>query len=381
LAEWGADVIKVEHPETGDPQRGLISGGLFPGGATTNFTFEHPNRGKRSVGIDLGSEDGRQVLLKLAATADVFLTNFLPAARTKLRIDVEDIRAVNPNIIYARGSGLGDRGPERNQGGYDNCTFWARGGSADIATPDELDYPINQPGGAYGDSLGGLVIAGGISAALLHRERTGQARVVDCSLLAMGAWATSFTIAGAAAFGLERFPMGGGRTASPNPLVNTYRTSDGRFLSLVILQADRFWPELVQVIGRPELEKDPRFGDNKARSENKVECVAVLDEAFATKTLEEWKTILGNVRFVWAPVQTSGDLMRDPQVLANGYIRDVVGSDGSTFKLVAAPLQFDEMAPDIVRAPQHGEHTDEVLQELGLDMEEIVDLKVKGALL
>jgi crotonobetainyl-CoA:carnitine CoA-transferase CaiB-like acyl-CoA transferase len=381
LAEWGADVIKVEHPESGDPQRGLISGGLFPGGATTNFTFEHPNRGKRSVGIDLGSEDGRQVLLKLAATADVFLTNFLPSARAKLRIDVEDIRAVNPNVVYVRGTGLGDRGPERNQGGYDNCTFWARGGSADIATPDEVDYPINQPGGAYGDSLGGLVIAGGISAALLHRERTGQAKVVDCSLLAMGTWATSFTIAGAAAFGLERFPMGGGRAASPNPLVNTYRTSDNRFLSLVILQADRFWPELVQVIGRPNLEKDPRFVDSKARNENKDACVAALDEAFAARTLEEWKEVLKAVKFVWAPVQTSGDIMRDPQVVANGYIRDVVGSDGNTFKLVAAPLQFDESPPDIIRAPQHGEHTDEVLQELGLDMDEIVDLKVKGALL
>jgi crotonobetainyl-CoA:carnitine CoA-transferase CaiB-like acyl-CoA transferase len=381
LAEWGADVIKVEHPDTGDPQRGLISGGLFPAGATTNFTFEHPNRGKKSVGIDLGSDGGRQVLLKLVATADVFLTNFLPSARRKLRIDVEDIRAVNPNIIYARGTGNGNRGPEADRGGYDNCTFWARGGSADIVTPPDAEYPMNQPGGAYGDTLGGLAIAGGIAAALLQRERTGEAAVIDCSLLAMGAWATSFTIAGAAAFGLERFPMGGSRTSMANPLVNVYRTSDNRFLSLVILQADRFWPELVRVVGRPDLEIDPRFVDSKARAENKEACIAALDEAFASRTFEDWKAALANVKFVWSPVQTTGEIIRDPQVVANEYIRDVEAADGSTFKLVAAPLQFNETPPDITRAPQHGEHTDEVLLAAGLDMDEILDLKVKGAVL
>jgi crotonobetainyl-CoA:carnitine CoA-transferase CaiB-like acyl-CoA transferase len=288
---------------------------------------------------------------------------------------------VNPDIIYARGTGNGNRGPEADRGGYDNCTFWARGGSADTVTPPELEYPVNQPGGAYGDTLGGLAIAGGIAAALLQRERTGQPAVIDCSLLAMGAWATSFTIAGAAAFGLDRFPMGGSRASMANPLVNVYRTSDNRFLSLVILQADRFWPELVAVVGRPELETDPRFVDSKARAEHKVACVAALDEAFAGRTFEEWKTALANVKFVWSPVQTAGEIIRDPQVVANQYIRDVEAADGSTFKLVAAPLQFDETPSEIVRAPEHGEHTDEVLLAAGLDMDEILDLKVKGAIL
>jgi crotonobetainyl-CoA:carnitine CoA-transferase CaiB-like acyl-CoA transferase len=380
LAEWGADVIKVEHPDSGDPQRGLISGGLFSKAATFNFTFEHPNRGKRSVGLDIGVDEGRDVLLKLAATADVFLTNFLPPARRRLKIEVDDIRAVNPNIIYVRGSGNGNRGPEADRGGYDLCTFWHRGGSGDTATPPGVAYPINQPGGAYGDTMGGLSIAGGIAAALLHRERTGEALVIDCSLIAMGAWATAFTIAGVAAFGLERFPLEP-RERMGNPLVNAFRTSDGRFLSLVLLQSDRYWAELIEVMGRPELGNDPRFVDSTARADNREACVAVLDEIFATRTFEEWKSILANIEGIWAPVQTAREVIDDPQVIANGYVRDVTAEDGSTFKLVATPLQFNEAAPDVVRAPTHGEHTDAILLEAGLDMDQIMDLKVKGAVL
>jgi len=381
LAEWGADVIKVEHPESGDPQRGLISSGLIPGGSAATFTMEHPNRGKRSIGLDMGTDDGRELLLQIAATSDVFLTNFRPQARRKLRIDVDDIRAVNPTIVYARGSANGQRGPEAERGGYDNCTFWGRGGSADtMKAPDA--YPPPQPGGAYGDTLGGLTIAGGIAAALLQRERTGQSVVVDCSLLAMGMWATAFTIAACATFGIERLPVGGGsRYDTPNPLVSTYRTSDNRYLSLVMLQSDRYWPDLVRRLGRPDLIDDPRFADSAARQANKRECIELLDEIFATATFAEWKERLADSEGVWSPVQTLGETITDPQAVANGYIRDVEAEDGSTFKLVAAPLQFDETPPDITRAPGHGEHTDELLTELGLDMDRILELKVQGVVL
>jgi crotonobetainyl-CoA:carnitine CoA-transferase CaiB-like acyl-CoA transferase len=379
LAEWGADVIKVEHPETGDPQRGLVTSGLVPLGGVAHMV-ELPNRGKRSVGLDIKSEEGRDLLLRLAAQSDVFLTNFLPNQRAKLRIDVDDIRAVNPKIIYARGSAHGQHGPEANEGGYDNSTFWARSGAADTVSPDELGYPVPQPGAAFGDVLGGLTIAGGISAALLHRERTGEALTVDGSLLSMGAWAMGASIAASAAFGIERIPRYKPADA-PNSLVNSYATKDGRFVSLVMLQSDRFWPELVTALGRPDLIEDERFVDHAARMKNNKEATAELAALFASKTFDEVTEVLSAGRGPWAPVQRPIDVLSDPQVVANGYLQDLKDANGNAFQLVPAPLRFNDEPGETRRAPGHGEHTDEVLGELGLEMDRILELKVSGAVL
>jgi crotonobetainyl-CoA:carnitine CoA-transferase CaiB-like acyl-CoA transferase len=380
LAEWGAEVIKIEHPEHGDPQRGLISSGLVPGGGSVNHMMEVPNRGKKSIGLDLSAPAGHDVLLKMAAQADVFLTNFLPAGRRKLGIDVEDIRAANPDIIYVRGSANGQRGPEAERGGYDLATFWARGGSADIGTPPGSDFPTMQPGPAYGDVLGGLTLAGGVAAALLHRDRTGEAMIVDNSLLAMGMWATGATLAGTGLFGLERLPFRSHETM-PNPLVSYYRTKDGRYLLFNMLQYERFWPELVTAAGRPELAGDARFATGAAMSENRDACIEVLDDLFAERTFAEWKAVLADIRGVWAPVQRASEILEDPQANANGYLVDVEAPDGSSFRLVPSPLQFDETPPALTRAPDHGEHTDGILQGIGLTMAEILELKVQGAVL
>ena len=381
LAEWGADVIKIEHPESGDPQRGLAASGLVPTGpGGVAHMMELPNRGKRSVGLDLGTPEGRQLLLELSATADVFLTNFRPQARRKLAIDVEDIRAVNPSIIYVRGSGQGQRGPDAEMGGYDGCTFWGRGGPSDIISDPDDGYPIAQPGPAFGDVLGGLTIAGGISAALFHRERTGEAVVVDNSLLATSMWATGASSLAAGLFGVDRLPRRD-RTETPNPIVGTYRTADGRFVSLVMLESDRYFGDLVTLLGRPELATDPRFSDAAARAANSAACVGALDEAFAQKNLADWKPILAKAKGVWAVVQTPSELLVDPQALANGYIRDVEAKSGTVFRMVPSPLQFDERPPDLTRAPDHGEHTDEVVGELGYDQEALLELKIKGVIL
>ncbi|MBW0106188.1 CaiB/BaiF CoA-transferase family protein [Pseudonocardia sp. KRD291] len=379
LAEWGADVLKVEHPETGDPQRGLVTSGLVPQGGVAHMV-ELPNRGKRSVGLDLKSEEGRELLLELAARADVFLTNFLPAARTKLRIDVEDIRAVNPRIVYVRGSAHGQHGPDADRGGYDNSTFWARSGAADTASPDELGYPVTQPGAAFGDVLGGLTIAGGISAALLHRERTGEALTVDNSLLATGAWANGANLAASAAFGIERIPRYNPADA-PNALVNSYRTQDGRFVSLVMLESDRYWPELTTALGRPDLVTDPRFADHASRMRNNKEAIAEISALFGALSFAEAQEVLGRGRGAWAPVQTPLEVLDDPQVVANGYLNELKDANGTPFRLVPAPLQFNGETGDTRRAPVHGEHTDEVLGELGLDMDRILELKISGAVL
>jgi len=381
LAEWGADVLKVEHPDTGDPQRALITSGLVPSGpGGVNHMIELPNRGKRSVAINLGTAEGHEVLMGLAAKSDVFLTNWLPPARRKMKIEVEDVRAANPNIIYVRGSGQGQRGPERDRGGYDGCSFWGRVVS-DMVTPPDREWPINQPAPAFGDLIGGMTIAGGIAAALFHRERTGEALVVDNSLLSTAMWAAGASILATGLFGLTRMPQMD-RTQAANPLVNMYRTSDGRFLSLIMLQPDRYWADLVTKIGHPELATDPRFSDSKAIHEHRSEAVKLLDSIFATRTFDQWREVLMGIEGQWAPVETTAELIEDPQALANGYVREVTAASGTTFRIVPSPLQFNETPPDLSRAPDLGEHTDDVLQELlGYDMDHVLDLKVKGAIL
>src|SRR6202048_4255134 len=189
LADWGADVIKVEHPVRGDTQRGFINMGGFQLDPDRHPLIEHPNRGKRSVGIDVSTPGGQEVLYEIAKTADVFLTNYMPAQRQKNKFDVEHIRAANPNIIYARGSAYGDKGLERDVGGFDNTAFWTRTGIGPSMTPAGRAGVLMQGLPAFGDSIGGMTIAGGIAAALFHRARTGKAVEFDVSLMSTGWWA------------------------------------------------------------------------------------------------------------------------------------------------------------------------------------------------
>jgi crotonobetainyl-CoA:carnitine CoA-transferase CaiB-like acyl-CoA transferase len=380
LSDWGADVVKVEHPVTGDPMRGLNIGGIGPKSAGIPFMFDIFNRGKRSVGIDIGNSDGLELVMKLVDKADVFLTSFLPGARKRLGIDVDDVMARNPRIVYARGSGQGPLGPEADKGGFDALSYWYRGGIASAVTPDGSDYPLGMPGGAFGDDQSGMMLAGGIAAALLHRERTGQGIVVDNSLLASSMWAMQPGIVGSRLMGLSEMPKMG-RVAMSNPLVCTYRTADGRFVALCMLEADRYWPGFCTAIGRPELVVDPSLKDMGQRAANLDYCVQVLDEQFATQPLSHWVAALATQGGQWSVVQTVGELHEDVQAKANAYLRDVSYPDGKTISMVSTPVQFAEHAPELRPAPQHGEHTDEVLEELGLDWDRIIELKVAGAVL
>jgi crotonobetainyl-CoA:carnitine CoA-transferase CaiB-like acyl-CoA transferase len=380
LADWGADVIKVEHPETGDPQRGLVSMGLIPGGpGAVNYIMEQPNRGKRSIGIDISTDAGREVLYKLVETADVFLTSFLPDVRQRLRIDLEHIRAVNPKIVYARGSGQGPRGVDRGRPGYDGSVYWGRGGIADALTPGDSKFPIGGRA-AFGDLAGGMAIAGGIAAGLLQVARTGEAPVVDVSLLGLAMWQLSPDIVASGLYGGDPMPKFG-RSASPNPLVGSYRTSDDRFITLMMLQSDRYWPEFCECVGRSDLITDERFADGGARFTNREECVREIDQLFASKTYEEWKALLAGLSGAWAPVQMASELVDDPMVVANGYLARVDRDDGKSYDLVANPVQMDETADGLRPAPEHGQHTEEILLELGLDWDAIIAYKEAGAVL
>lgn len=378
LADWGAEVVKVEHPESGDPQRGLMTGGLLPGGGGFNFMAEQPNRGKRSVGIDIAKPEGRVLLYKLVADADVFITSFLPDARRRLGIDVDDIRAVNPRIVYVRGSGQGVEGPDAHKGGYDAASFWSRGGLGHALTPSDAPAPVFQRA-AFGDSIGAMTLAGGVAAALFERERTGEVPIVDVSLLGTAMWvlAPDIIASGVIPGGIPSFA----RTEAPNPLVNTYQTSDGRWLTLLLLQPDRYWADFCSRVGRPELVDDERFVDGMTRFMNRAELVAILDDVFGARTLAEWREVLATHEGPWAPMQTPEEVANDPQARANGYVAEVTTDDGSPAMLVVNPVQFDGEHVELQRAPEHGQHTEEVLLELGLTWDDLVRCKDQGAVL
>ena len=377
LSDWGADVIKIEPPERGDAMRGLGSTGVATVPTDVHALLEHSNRGKRSLALDLGSEEGLDILYRLAATADVFLTNKLPRVRTKLRIDVDDIRAHNPRIIYVRGTGQGERGPDADKGSYDSLAFWCRAGvAAGVRRPDYDHVPF-PPAPGFGDSIGAMTIAGGIMGALFHRERTGEATTVDVSLFGTGLWSMGQAVALSLHLGIPWTAPPAERLRS-NPLTGNYETKDAHFLAFTCLQAGKYWPEMCQVIGRPELATDPRFGTHEALLANGGEAVDILRAVFSDRTLDEWRDRLSTFSGQWTIVQDTLEAAADPQSVANGYIQDCRTAAGVPFRLVAAPVQYDGQPPAAGRAPEFNEHGDAILEELGLDWDGIVDLKVRG---
>jgi crotonobetainyl-CoA:carnitine CoA-transferase CaiB-like acyl-CoA transferase len=379
LADWGAEVIKIEHVERGDAMRGLAASGTVDIPSDVHALLEHSNRGKQSLALDLTSDEGLDILYRLAATSDVFLTNKLPSVRKKLKVELEDIRAHNPRIIYVRGTGQGARGPDADKGSYDSLAFWCRSGIAlGVKRPDYDHIPV-PPAPGFGDSIGAMTIAGGIMGALFHRERTGEATVVDVSLLGTGLWAMGQAVALSL---LADVPW----TAPPaerlraNPLSANYLTKDGRFLSFTCLQAGKYWPHICEVIERPELANDPRFSDHASLMSHSIEAAEILADAFAQRTLDEWRERLADFIGQWTVVQDTLEAAADPQTVANGYVQECKTAAGVPFRLVAAPVQYDEEAPLPKRAPEFNEHGDTILTDLGLDWDTIIDLKVRGVI-
>jgi crotonobetainyl-CoA:carnitine CoA-transferase CaiB-like acyl-CoA transferase len=359
LADWGADVIKIEPP-SGDPARmfGRMLGDELP----TNPVFELDNRSKRSVVLDLATADGRATAMALVATADVFLTNIRVSALQRAGLDPETLRARFPRLVYALITGYGTSGPEADRPAFDIAAFWARAGIAAALTPPGGELPFQR--GGMGDHSAAMTTAAMVSAALFARERTGEGDLVTTSLLRQGAYTVGFDVNVSLMWGVN--VLVGSRVRMPNPCVNNYAAGDGRRFWVVGLEGDRHWPPLARVVGHPEWLDDARFSTPRGRARNAAELVGLLDEIFATRTLEAWAEIFATEPdFFWAPVQSINELLEDPQFIASGGLVEVPEEHGTT-TMLATPADFTVHATSPrARAPELGQHSAEILSELG----------------
>lgn len=367
LADHGAEVIKIEHPRGGDPARGLVTGGVSPMQGPVNLMVEQTNRGKRSVALDISVDRGRELLYQLASRADVFMTSFLPGPRRHLKIDVDDIRAVNPSIVYAKADAVGPLGPEGGKPGYDAAVFFGRAGILSSFT--RPGAPLVQPRPGFGDKTAALAIAFGIASALFRRERSGDAPVVDVSLLSSAMWVASSDIVYSAASGSD---FSRRERAATNPVGTHYQTADGRWIMLSMLESQRWWAPFCTALGHRELIDHPRFRDAASRAAHAEECRKTLAEIFASATLDAWRERLRSLMAPWEGVADSAEAGRDPQAVANGYIGDVQHPSGETLRVVRSPVTFDSAPRPLGIAPEFGQHTEEVLLELGYSWEDIL---------
>ncbi len=373
LADWGADVVKIEPPGVGDPARTFSS--MLGGDLPINPIFEMDNRSKRSIVIDLSLDEGRELALELIDRADVFVTNVRMSALVRLGLDHETLTARCPRLVYASISGYGLTGPDADRAAYDIAGFWARSGiAASLTSPGQ--HPPFQRGG-MGDHNAGLAAAAAVSAALFSREKSGRGQLVSTSLLREGLYTLSFDLSLGVRLGVplqvaDRKTMG-------NPCINNYADKDGRWFWIVGLEAERHWPPLARAVGHPEWIDDPRFVTPAARAENAAELIRLLDEIFASRTRREWGEIFDAEEDLWwAPVQTIDEVLADPQVLAAGGLVEVPDGEGTTL-LPATPVDFGETqwAPRCM-APSLGEHSAEVLAELGRSEQDVAGLRERG---
>jgi len=366
LADWGADVVKIERPK-GDGLRAVMPAGLVPDTGDFDFLVEQFNRNKRNLCLDLGAPGGRDVLLRLVEQADVFVTNQLPQVRRKFQIEPDDLFAVNPRLVYARGHGQGQRGPDAEAGGYDSVSYWSRSGIGHMLSAGRDSLVMQRP--AMGDVPSGIVLAGGIAAGLVHVARTGEGTVVDVSLLACGMWTLAPDLVATSVLGKE--PDSFSAAAVPrSPLVGQYLTRDGRWLLMTMLEPDKYWEPVCRALGLDDLVgSESRGGELRPR----------FEDAIAGQDLDHWRPRFEEHGLIYAALANPPEVLVDPQVEANEYLMPHPHHDRA--RLVASPVQFDDEAASVRRpAPGRGEHTDEVLAEHGVADDEIDELRDAGTL-
>lgn len=379
MGSWGAEVIHVEPPEKGDNWRHVLGQGMagWARPNPVNYYWEHADRNKKSLALNLASPEGQEILRKLAETADVFLNNLRPYEMEKFHLTYEILSKVNPRIIYANLTGYGQRGPEKNTGGYDSVAFWARSGVMDLMHDVGIAPNISRPG--YGDSITALSLLAGIMSALFIREKTGVAQKLEISLYNTAVWALGFDIAGCLVTGEDAVrPQ---RKTMGNPIRNVYETADHRWIMLGMTNAQHYWPEFCSAIDHPKLENDLRFATYEARFKHAGELVTILDGIFLSRTYREWIETLSRSKIVWSPVTTPLEVTRDQQALANEFFVDWEHPEYGRMKVVNNPIKLSETKAEITAAaPKLGEHTEELLRGLGYAETEIKTMKASGAI-
>jgi crotonobetainyl-CoA:carnitine CoA-transferase CaiB-like acyl-CoA transferase len=373
LSDFGADVIKIEPPGSGDPYRNLPNLPGYPH-SPHNFAWMLDARNKKSLALDLSRPEAREVLYRLAAEADVFITNFPPSVRARLGITYEELEHRNERLIYASFTGYGEKGEEANKPGFDSNAYWARSGLMDMVRADTATTPARSVAG-MGDHPCAMALYGAIVTALYKRERTGKGSHVSSNLMANGIWANGIMAQAklvGAKFG-ERRP----RERALNAVTNHYRCRDGRWLILSLLNEDRQWPTLARCLEREDFITDPRFATRPDRHARSVELIRIFDEIFATKDLAEWRTILDGSGLIFGVVGILDDIPNDKQMIANDVL---VPFENDTMLTVNSPIWIDgseKVKPR--RAPGIGEHSDEVLRAAGYDEAAIQQLRALGA--
>ncbi|MBS0219835.1 MAG: CoA transferase [Proteobacteria bacterium] len=375
MGDYGAEVIKIEPPGEGDPQRKLGQAHSIPQ-HPVNFCWHLVNRNKRAMVLDLKHAEGRAAFDKLVTTADVMVVNFPLKVRERLRMRYADVAPLNPRLIYASMTGYGEQGPDAEQPGFDSTAFFARSGLLDALTYEGGPPAFSLP--AQGDQMAGMNLFAAISMALLNRERTGEGSEVSSSLLAGGLWSNAMLAQGAllGAYVAPRPP----RTKPRSALANQYRTSDGRWIQLTIVREEKLWPELCKAMEREDLLDDPRFQTTELRRAHAPELAAILDPIFAALPWPEWRARLRQREITFGLLGVLRDVPKDEQAVANGAI--VESAVAEMPRTLSAPIRLSfAAAPNPPGpAPAHGQHTDEILAELGYSPSEIDRLRAAGAL-
>lgn len=373
LADWGAEVVKIEAP-AGDPIRGFFDS--LGAEQAINPVFELDNRGKRGVVLDVATPQGREAALRLVRGADIFLTNIRPGALKRAGFDWETLRRENPRLIYCTLTGYGLEGPDADKAGMDIASFWSRAGVGAITVPKGVEpFPIRT---GVGDHICSLAAVSAMLAAVVERQRTGEGRLVESSLLRAGVYSIGSDMA--IQLGLGKLGSTKGRRDSPQPLANFFRTSDGRWINIIVRVGGGDWPQIATAAGKPEMIDDPRFSTSRARRANAAALIDALDEGFGAQTFADLAARLDELDVTWAPFQTPREVAQDPQAIAAGCFVDAPDGRGGTFRAPAGPVRFPG-ADDGPKgpAPTLGQHTDEVLAELGYSGAEIEAMKAAGA--
>jgi crotonobetainyl-CoA:carnitine CoA-transferase CaiB-like acyl-CoA transferase len=373
LADWGAEVIKIESPQ-GDPMRRFLDN--LSADLKGSPPFELDNRGKRSVVLDIAKPAAREAAIRLAKQADVFLTNVRPAALKRSGLDWESLHAQNPRLIYASVTGYGLHGPDADKPGFDVAAFWARTGVASLTAPKGMEpFPIRT---GMGDHTCSLATVSAILAAVVERARTGEGRLVETSLMRSGVYAIGSDMS--VQLRLGRIASTRPREQAVNPLVNFFKTAEGRWLCLLPREGGKDFPVIAAAAGRPELADDPRFARARDRRVNGAELVRALDEAFAGISMDEAAARLDAADIVWSPVQTPAELAADPQAEAAGCFVMAPDGQGGHDRAPAAPARFAG-ADDGPKGPtpKLGEHSRGVLEEVGFSAAQIDAMFAAGA--